>query len=243
MRASALLAGALALGLAGCAWVPAKKTVPEHAFDARELIQTPTQRLATLVMAENLQSLDRLLAKLYLRNPAAWRQGGHTSAEAAKSEVMFAIKSRLPLAPLGRVRAQDAIATAFEPAFEGDRAGTLVYGLGSMLMDAWEGERTPTLTDTVNAQKLANAAYNIEVAAWLLNHRADAAGRPLLVANERTADTVNLSFEREFGQMIGRTLLMATVSGEHLRRSAIGGAQAVATSTLLLPLSALPALP
>ena len=47
-------------------------------------------------MRDNLDSLYRLLDKLYRRNPAEWRKTGSTSREAAVQRVRSAIDSRTP---------------------------------------------------------------------------------------------------------------------------------------------------
>jgi len=41
-----------------------------------EFFQTSVDRMATLSMRDNLQSLNLLMSKLYLRNPNQWRQSG-----------------------------------------------------------------------------------------------------------------------------------------------------------------------
>lgn len=42
-----------------------------------EFFQTSVDRMATLGMRDNLQSLYLLMNKLYLRNPSQWRQSGY----------------------------------------------------------------------------------------------------------------------------------------------------------------------
>jgi hypothetical protein len=58
-----------------------------------------------------------------------------------------------------------------------------------------------------------------------LASRRDAAGRPLLLANEISVDASNLSFEREFGQLVGRLDLVANLLDENLRRVGINYVQ------------------
>ena len=65
----------------------------------------------------------------------------------------------------------------------------------------------------------------MEIALWVLNTRRNAQGQPLLLANEIGPDTRNLSFEREFGKIIGRLDLLATYTTERYRRAVIGYVQ------------------
>jgi hypothetical protein len=118
--------------------------------------------------------------------------------------------------------------------------GALVYGIGTMLIEVYGGRTQLYLIHGLDAQKLANAAWNIEVAMWLLASRTDAQGHPLLLSNEISANGRNLSFEREFGRMLGRLELLARMHDEKCRRSAINYVQGILGAPLLqfLPLDA-----
>ena len=61
--------------------------------------------------------------------------------------------------------------------------------------------------------------------AWLLASRHNSQGEPLLLANEMSQNATNLSFEREFGAIIGRLDLIANLLGENSRRIGINYAQ------------------
>ena len=97
----------------------------------------------------------------------------------------------------------------------------LLFGLSDTVISAHNGKIRFYATDVLNAQHVYNAARNVEIAAWLLATRRDAAGRPLLLANEISDDISNLSFEREFGQLVGRLDLVANLLDENLRRVGI----------------------
>jgi len=73
----------------------------------------------------------------------------------------------------------------------------------------------------------------METALWILNSRRDARGAPLLLSNEITADSRNLSFEREFGKIIGRLDLLASTMTERYRRAAISYVQGLALGPVL----------
>lgn len=69
-----------------------------------ELFQTSVDRLATLSMRDNLQSLYLLMNKLYLRNPSQWKMSGYLDAATAERQIRIAIEQRRPLPQLGNRR-------------------------------------------------------------------------------------------------------------------------------------------
>ena len=81
-------------------------------------------------------------------------------------------------------------------------------------------------------------ARNVEIAIWKIASSRDARGEPLLLANALTQDAVNLSFEREFGRIIGLLDMLSQVMADKHGRSVTRLTQMVAT-TLFLPISAL----
>lgn len=218
--------------LTGCTSPPVKKDVDGVDFSSGQMLQNDANRAANLAMRDNLESLSLLLDKLYKRNPREWKKTA-ASREAAHQQVMDAIRKQLPLPGLGGRKSVAALPLAFDPAFQGDRAGALIYGIGSMLFELYGGTDTQHLLSGLNSQMTANAAWNIEVAAWLLASRTDDQGQPLLLSNELSANGRNLSFEREFGRMIGRLELLAQMTNESLRRSGINYVQGLLAAPLL----------
>ncbi|WP_442786657.1 hypothetical protein [Hydrogenophaga sp. NFH-34] len=239
----ALMAWAL---LAGCTSTPAPRgEVQPEPMASGELAQSDVNRMATLGMRDNLASLFLLMDKLYRRNPQEWRKGGFSSREAAMDAVRQALEARRSWPDLALADKRDiaALAVALDPAFAGDRVAAFTYGLGDMLITAHGGKTRFYLLDGLDAQALYNAARNIEIAAWMLAQRRDRAGRPLLLADEITAQARNLSFEREFGKMIARVDLLASVTTEKYRRAVVSYVQNFVGGTLLqfLPVQAVTA--
>lgn len=232
LAAAACLAGAL---LAGCAsHAPAPHgAVRGPDASGQEWLQSDVNRMATLAMQANLDSLYRLMDKLYQRNPRQWRSAGHTNRAQAMAGVRRAIAQQQPWAPLEGRRDVAALALALSPDFAGDRVAAFIHATADMIVTAHGGKTSFYLTDSLDAQHLYNAARNVEIAVWLLAQRRGAEGRPLLLADAFGPDVRNLSFEREFGKIIGRLDLLATVLAERHRRAAINYVQGFVAAPLL----------
>lgn len=212
----------LVLICAGCKPVPPVNghVVPEAKLTKGQLVQSDPNRMANLEIRNNLDTLYLLMDKLYKRNPSEWKKSGATSREEAESRVRGAIDKHAPLPGLA-TRDIKAMDLALDPHFTGDRVGTLIYGIGDMLITAHGGKRVLYLIDGLDAQRVYNAARNVEIAMWLLAQRKDGAGRPLLLSNALSDHDRNLSFERLFGTIVGRTDLVAEFTAEKYRRAVI----------------------
>ncbi|WP_248751516.1 hypothetical protein [Pseudomonas sp. MWU15-20650] len=192
-----------------------------------EFFQTSVDRMATLGMRDNLQSLYLLMNKLYLRNPNQWRQSGYVDAVSAAREIRQAIENRQPLPALGDRRDLAALSYSLSPEFRGDRVGAFIYAIGSMLVTAHGGRTQFYMTDSINPQFVSNAARNIEKATWLLSQRQDANGVLLLFSNEISEEGSNLSFAVEFGKIVARLDLLAQMLDERYRRIGLNYAQSL----------------
>ncbi|QJI28963.1 hypothetical protein HKK55_09645 [Pseudomonas sp. ADAK18] len=192
-----------------------------------EFFQTSVDRMATLGMHDNLQSLYLLMSKLYLRNPSQWRQSGYPDAVSAAREVRQAIELRRPLPALGERRDLEALSYSLSPEFRGDRVGAFIYAIGSMLVTAHGGRTEFYMTNSINPQFVSNAARNIEKATWLLSQRQDANGVLLLFSNEISEEASNLSFAVEFGKIVARLDLLTQMLDERYRRVALNYAQSL----------------
>ncbi|NYT60849.1 hypothetical protein H0A66_00715 [Alcaligenaceae bacterium] len=218
----------LVMVLAGCVSTDAASgTARPHNEDMSfdQLGQTDFNRSVTIAMRDNLDSLGRLLEKLYRRNPAEWRKTGAPALEAAVQQGRNAIQTGKAPPGLSALHDVEILSVALDPAYRGDRVGTLIFGLSDMIVRAHNGKTRFYASDLLTAQHVYNAARNVEIAAWLLTSRHDAMGRPLLLANEMSNGVVNLSFEREFGQLVGRLDLIANLLDENLRRVGINYVQ------------------
>lgn len=232
-----------ALLLAGCATTAPAPTsrgeAPNAPLSSSELAQSDVNRMATLGMRDNLDSLYRLADKLYRRNPAEWRKASAASPsslasrEAAIAQLRNAIENRTPWPQLQGKRDIAALSLALSPDFTGDRVAAFTYASADMLITAHGGKTSFYLTDGLDAQYIYNAARNIEIAVWMLASRRSASGQPLLLADEISERERNLSFEREFGKVMGRLDLLAEVLTEKYRRAVITYVQNLLGGTFL----------
>uniref|UniRef100_UPI00333E25C3 hypothetical protein n=1 Tax=Castellaniella defragrans TaxID=75697 RepID=UPI00333E25C3 len=210
------------LGISACANDPAPRGGPQgEAMTIDQLGQTDFNRAVTMAMRDNLDSLERLLEKLYRRNPAEWRKGGFVDLQAAIEQGRQNIHSGAVPLDLQGLRDIEVLSVAMDPDYGGDRVAAYVQGLADMLITAHGGKMRFYVTDSLDGQKIFNAARNVEIAAWMLANRRDSQGRLLLLSNEIGEGGANLSFEREFGRLIGRLDLVAELLDENLRRMGI----------------------
>jgi hypothetical protein len=186
--------------------------------------QSDSNRVATLAMRANLDSLYLLMSKLYRRNPAEWKK----TAPAAKRPRRRSCKpssSARPWPELQGKRDIQAMTLALSPEFKGDRVAAFIDATADMIIVAHGNKIEFFLVDGLDAQHLYNAARNVEIAAWILSSRKNAAGAPLLLSDEIGSEARNLSFEREFGKIVGRLDLMAEFMTERYRRAGISYVQ------------------
>ena len=228
MRRPLVLAAVFMLCTLGCSQQQGRDIARQFS-DGKpdEFFQTSVDRMATLGMHDNLQSLYLLMSKLYLRNPSQWRESGYPDAVSAAREVRQAIELRRPLPALGERRDLAALSYSLSPEFRGDRVGAFIYAIGSMLVTAHGGRTEFYMTNSINPQFVNNAARNIEKATWLLSQRQDANGVLLLFSNEISEEASNVSFAVEFGKIVARLDLLTQMLDERYRRVALNYAQSL----------------
>jgi hypothetical protein len=218
----------LALCVAGCTRQDGRDVARQFSEGKpQEFFQTSVDRMATLSMHDNLESLYLLMNKLYLRNPAEWKKSGFLDARTAEQQVRAAIENQQPLAALGNRRDLAALSYSLSPEFLGDRVGAFIYAIGSMLVTAHGGRVEFFMTDKINPVFVSNAARNIEKATWLLGQRQNANGELMLFSNEISEEGSNLSFAVEFGKIVARLDLLTQMLDERYRRIGLNYAQSL----------------
>jgi hypothetical protein len=224
-RRHCLLAVAV-LPLAGCLKSPG------------QLAKTDIDRIADLHRRESFASLKRLADKLYRRNPREWKKGGHASFEVALAQLTDPLRAGLS-PELGGRRGTALILAGLRDDYAQDRVAAFIGGLNNMIFDAFDGKVEFFVLDDLDAQRLYNAARNVEIAAWKLANARRAqpegdspAGAPLLLSNEMTP-VQNLSFEREFGRMIGSLDLLSQIAADKANRTVVKVVHNLATAVFL----------
>ncbi|WP_369811716.1 hypothetical protein [Pseudomonas citrulli] len=227
-RCTALFLIAVLALLSGCSHQQGQDMVAQLGNTRpQEFLQTSVDRMATLAMHDNLQSLYLLMSKLYLRNPDELRKSGFLDARTAEKQVRMAIEQQQPLPTLGGKKDLAALSYAMSPEFLGDRVGAFIYAIGSMLVTAHGNRLEFYMTDTIDPRFVSNAARNIEKATWILSQRQDKDGKPLLFSNEISEEGSNLSFAVEFGKIVARLDLLTQMLDERYRRIGLNYAQSL----------------
>jgi hypothetical protein len=210
----------------------AKEIVEPDRQSGTQLGKTDFDRMADHEIRENIQSLRSLMIKLYKRNPAELKKSTSEDAEKMVNWV-FNGNHNWNFEAINNIQGNDAIYLTFNEDYKGDRVLPFIVGMYTMLIKAHGGKKEFYLFDSIDPQLLYNASRNVEIAAWKLSNTKDASGRLFLVANEINEKENNLSFEREFGKIIGRTDFIAFTLSEKMERSITRVIQNLATGILI----------
>ena len=210
-----------------------KRSPPaERDFRASDLAKSDIDVVAETHLRESIASARLLMEKLYRRNPREWRKGNYASMDEALARA-FDPRLEFRFAELGQARGADAIVIALKSDYSGDRVFAFGVGLASMIFLSYNARIEFYVTDSLDPQKLYNSARNIEIAAWKLANARDAYGELLVLSNEMAGDVRNLSFEREFGKMIGYQDVMAQIAAQRANRTIRRIVQSLATAVFL----------
>jgi hypothetical protein len=202
------------------------------AFTANELLKSDIDAVADLHLRESMASARLVMDKLYRRNPRELRKRGTVTAESAVARA-FDPRYQWRFAELSQQRGTAALQVAFRQDFAGDRVFAFGVGLGSMISQAYDDKREFFLTDTLDAQRLYNAARNVEIAAWKLASTRGPNGELVLLSNEMSADAPNLSFEREIGKLVAYQDMLALIMAQRTNRTIRRFTQGLATAVFL----------
>jgi hypothetical protein len=212
------------------------KPIPEQ--DDRSTINQlgkgDSDRMADVEVRENTESLRLLMLKLYKRNPHELQKSTPDVAERMVDWVFNGeTQHHYQFESINNQQGTEAIFLAFKPDFTGDRVLSFIVGLQTMLLKAHGNKTDFYLNDSIDPQHMYNVSRNIEIAAWKLSNARDDTGALYLLSNEINDKDKNLSFEREFGKMIGRTDLFAITLAEKSQRLISRVVQSLATAVFL----------
>lgn len=231
-RVGASLLAALALGLvpSACSTDPApgKSSSRQTGLQPSQLAKSDIDRFAEAHLQDAMASLKVLAEKFYKRNPKEFKKGGWAKAEDAV-ERLFGKQHNWRFNELEGRYGVEAMQLALRPDYAGDRVFALFAGLGGMVLTAFSDRYEFYMLDDLNAQRLYNAARNVEIVLWKLSQQRDAEGNPLLLSNEPG----NLSFEREFGKIIGNLDTLSRVVADKTNRTVVKAVQSMASAVFL----------
>ena len=212
------------------------KPIPERGdrSSANQLVKNDFDRMADVELEENTHSLKSLMLKLYKRNPNQLAKSTTDNADKMVAWVFDGdLQHHWKFKEIDNKHGTEAIFLAFDANYQGDRVLPFIVGIQTMLLKAHGDKKEFYLTDNIDPQRIYNVARNIEIAAWKLSTARDANGNLYLLSNEISDKDRNLSFEREFGKMIGRTDLYAIALAEKSQRLISRIAQSIATMAFL----------
>ncbi|MBU1397100.1 MAG: hypothetical protein KKE84_13305 [Gammaproteobacteria bacterium] len=236
-RSLALLACLLTAALlAACSSQPIARrdgSSSVRSFSIKELAKGDVDTVIEIHQQEVITALRTLTLKLYRRNPNEWRKSGFASADAAAA-ALFRPVENWQLAPHKDLPWETALLEPWRNDFAGDRVKTLMDGLLVMHMGAFDHQTEFYLLSEVDAQKLYNAARNTEAVVWKLSNARNAQGELILLSNGFDDNGVpNLSFEREFGKLIGIQDTLAKIIEDKSNRAIRFGVVNVASMVFL----------
>ncbi len=239
--ATLLLIIPILLSQASCSTIPesgsvTRKSVPQQQDRStiNQLGKGDFDRMADVELRENMDTLRVLMLKLYKRNPQELKKSTSDSAEKMAAWVFDGgAQHQYRFPEIQNLQSTDAIFLTFKPEFTGDRVLSFIVGLQTMLLKAHNDKIDFYLTDSIDPQRVYNVARNIEIAVWKLSNARKPDGSLYLLTNEMNDAERNLSFEREFGKMIGRTDLYAIALAEKSQRFISRMMQNLATAVFL----------
>jgi hypothetical protein len=189
-------------------------------------------RMADYEIRENIESLKILMLKFYKRNPNQLKKSTSDNAEKMTNWV-FNGDHNWKFKRINNAQGIDALNQVFDNNFKGDRVLSLITGLYTMLIKAHGDKKEFYLFDSLDPQKIYNASRNIEIVVWKLSSKKNDSGEYFLLSNEINLTQSNLSFEREFGKIIGRTDYFAFTLSEKTERAVTRAIQSFTTGIFL----------
>jgi len=189
-------------------------------------------RMADYEIRENIESLKILMIKFYKKNPNQLKKSTSDNAEKMTNWV-FNGNHNWKFKRINNAQGVDALNQVFDDNFEGDRVLSLITGLYTMLIKAHGNKKEFYIFDSLDPQKIYNSSRNFEIIVWKLSSKKNNKGQPYLISNEISSSQANLSFEREFGKIIGRTDYFAFTLSEKTERAVTRMIQSFTTGIFL----------
>jgi hypothetical protein len=218
--------------LAACANKGTLPEKPASGFSASQLAKTDIDRVAEAHQREIFSNLRLLAEKLYRRNPRELKKSSRTTVAAGIARI-FEGRHEWNFPELQGKRGTQAIHLAFQEDYRGDRVLAFMAGLGGMIQTAFQDKTEFFVLDDLDPQSLYNAARNVEIAVWKLSNDRTPQREPYLLSNEGAGAAPNLSFEREFGKVIGSLDVLSKIIADKTDRTVVRVIQSLATAVFL----------
>jgi len=209
--------------------LPAKRA---SGLSTSQFAKTDIDRVAEAHQREVFANLRLISEKLYRRNPRELKKSNRASVTAAMARI-FDEPHAWDFAELQGRRGTQALHLAFLESYRGDRVLAFVAGLGGMIQSAFHDKTEFFVLDDLDPQALYNAARNVEIAVWKLSNDRSVNGVLFLLSNEGAGPVANLSFEREFGKVIGSLDVLSKIVAEKTDRTVVKMVQSIATAVFL----------
>lgn len=197
-----------------------------------QFAKTDFDRMADLEIRENMESLKILALKFYKRNPSQLKKSTQDNAEKMVNWIFHGDHNN-EFEQLQNKKDVECLNLVFDESFNGDRVLALIIGLKTMLLESHGNKTDFYLFDKLDPQNIYNVARNIEVVVWKLSTKKMENGEPFLISNSISGNEQNLSFEREFGKIIGRSDYFAYTLSEKTERTITRAVQSVSTRLFL----------
>jgi hypothetical protein len=197
-----------------------------------QFAKTDFDRMADLEIRENMESLKILALKFYKRNPSQLKKSTQDNAEKMVNWIFHGDHNN-EFEQLQNKKDVECLNLVFDESFNGDRVLALMIGLKTMLLESHGNKTDFYLFDKLDPQNIYNVARNIEVVVWKLSTKKMKNGEPFLISNSISGNEQNLSFEREFGKIIGRSDYFAYTLSEKTERTITRAVQSVSTRLFL----------
>ncbi|NCW62748.1 MAG: hypothetical protein EBW04_01190 [Betaproteobacteria bacterium] len=197
-----------------------------------QFAKTDFDRMADLEIRENMESLKILALKFYKRNPSQLKKSTQDNAEKMVNWIFHGDHNN-EFEQLQNKKDVECLNLVFDESFNGDRVLALMTGLKTMLLESHGNKTDFYLFDKLDPQNIYNVARNIEVVVWKLSTKKMENGEPFLISNSISGNEQNLSFEREFGKIIGRSDYFAYTLSEKTERTITRAVQSVSTRLFL----------
>ena len=197
-----------------------------------QFAKTDFDRMADLEIRENMESLKILALKFYKRNPSQLKKSTQDNAEKMVNWIFHGDHNN-EFEQLQNKKDIECLNLVFDESFNGDRVLALMIGLKTMLLESHGNKMDFYLFDKLDPQNIYNVARNIEVVVWKLSTKKMENGEPFLISNSISGNEQNLSFEREFGKIIGRSDYFAYTLSEKTERTITRAVQSVSTRLFL----------